>query len=106
MSLMWMPAQTTVAPLALARSAAGTSSPTGAKMIAASSGSGRRIAEAPAHSAPSSRAKLLALLVAVAGEGEDPPALVDRDLAEDVGGGAEAVEADPLRASPQSRSAR
>ena len=40
MSLMWMPAQTTVPPLALARSAAGTSAPTGAKMIAASSSSG------------------------------------------------------------------
>ena len=40
MSLMWMPAQTTVPPGASARSAAGTSAPTGAKMIAASSGSG------------------------------------------------------------------
>ena len=40
MSLMWMPAQTTTPPGAVARSAAGTSAPTGAKMIAASSGSG------------------------------------------------------------------
>jgi hypothetical protein len=36
MSLMWMPAQTTVPPLATAASAAGTSAPAGAKTIAAS----------------------------------------------------------------------
>ena len=53
---MWMPAQTTVAPFAVARSAAGTSSPTGAKMMAASSSSGAAPSESPAHSAPSSRA--------------------------------------------------
>ena len=40
MSLMWIPAQTTTPPFAVARSAAGTSAPTGAKMIAASSSSG------------------------------------------------------------------
>ena len=40
MSLMWMPAHTTDAAAPTARSAAGTSSPTGAKMIAASSSSG------------------------------------------------------------------
>ncbi len=37
---MWMPAHTTVPPLATARSAAGTSSPAGAKISAASSGCG------------------------------------------------------------------
>ena len=37
---MWMPAQTTLPPFATAASAAGTSSPAGAKMIAASSSSG------------------------------------------------------------------
>ncbi len=52
---MWMPAQTTAPPGASARSATVTSSPTGAKMIAASSSSGRS-SEPPAHSAPSSRA--------------------------------------------------
>ena len=47
MSLMWMPAQTTVAALARSRaSAAGTSAPTGAKMIAASSGSGGALVRA------------------------------------------------------------
>ena len=53
---MWMPAVTTVAPFAVARSAAGTSSPSGAKMMAASSSSGAGPSESPAHSAPSSRA--------------------------------------------------
>jgi hypothetical protein len=57
MSLMWMPPQTTVPPGATARSAAGTSAPTGAKRIAASSSSGGRSSDAPAHAAPSSRAK-------------------------------------------------
>jgi len=37
---MWMPAQTTLPPLTTLRSAATTSGPAGAKMIAASSGSG------------------------------------------------------------------
>ncbi len=40
---MWIPAQTTMPPGASARSAAGTSSPAVAKMIAASSGSGGRL---------------------------------------------------------------
>ena len=60
MSDMWIPAHTTVPPLSVARSAAGTSSPTGAKMIAASSGSGTESVAAPAHSAPSSRANVCA----------------------------------------------
>src|SRR3954462_9847420 len=107
MSLMWIPAQTTVAPLALARSATGTSSPTGAKTTAASIGSGGGSATAPAPSAPRPRGgtrpgplgaqpagDLLALAVPGAREGEHAATLVDRDLAEDVGGGAEAVEAD------------
>ncbi len=54
---MWIPPQTTVPPGASARSASGTSAPTGAKMIAASSGSGGGSSEEPAHTAPSSRAK-------------------------------------------------
>src|SRR5581483_4195875 len=55
-SLMWMPAQTTAPPRSRARSAWRTSGPTGAKMIAASSGSGGASSDAPAHTAPSSRA--------------------------------------------------
>ena len=56
MSLMWMPALTIRAPLALTRSAAVISGPSGAKTIAPSSCSGGSSPEAPAHSAPSSRA--------------------------------------------------
>jgi hypothetical protein len=44
---MWMPAHTTVPPGAMAWSAAGTSAPTGAKMIAASSGSGAARSDVP-----------------------------------------------------------
>ena len=56
MSDMWIPAQTTDPPSRTARSAAGTSSPIGAKTIAASSGSGGASDEPPAHAAPSPRA--------------------------------------------------
>ena len=80
-----------------ARSAAGTSAPTGAKMIAASSGSGGGSSEPPAQTAPSSRANACAAVVAGAGEREHLPALPARDLGDDVGGGAEAVEAEPPR---------
>jgi hypothetical protein len=51
-SLMWIPPQTTVPPGATARSAAGTSAPSGANRIAASSGSGGASPEPPDHSAP------------------------------------------------------
>ena len=54
MSLMWMPAQTTAPPFTTFRSAAGTSSPAGAKMIAASSAC--RSPAPPAHTAPIPRA--------------------------------------------------
>src|SRR6266545_1189608 len=60
MSDMWIPAQTTVPPFATAPSATGTRAPTGAKRIAASSSSGGRSSEPPAHSVPSSRAKFWA----------------------------------------------
>src|SRR3989442_1127572 len=53
---MWIPPQITAPPLSTARSAAGTSAPTGANRIAASSGSGGAASDDPAHSAPSSRA--------------------------------------------------
>ena len=46
MSLMWMPPHTTVPPRATARSASGTSAPTGAKMIAASSSTGGALVRA------------------------------------------------------------
>jgi hypothetical protein len=53
---MWIPAQTTTPPRASTCSADGTSAPTGAKTIAASSSSGGRSSEPPAHSAPRLRA--------------------------------------------------
>ena len=56
MLVMWMPAQTTVPPGASALSAAGTSSPAEAKMIAASSGSGGSCSLPPAQTAPNERA--------------------------------------------------
>src|SRR3982750_3843849 len=56
MSVMWMPAQATMPAGDTRDSASGTSAPTGAKMIAASSGSGGASVDAPAHAHPSSRA--------------------------------------------------
>src|ERR1051326_7022145 len=58
MSLMWMPAQTTLPPLTTLRSAATTSSPAGAKMIAASSGRDSDVP--PAQIAPMRFAKACA----------------------------------------------
>ncbi len=54
---MWMPAQTTRPPFRTAASAFGTSAPTGANRMAASSGSGGAASESPAQRAPSERAK-------------------------------------------------
>src|SRR5215470_9281857 len=50
-----MPAQTTTPPGFVCRSACGTSAPTGAKMTAASSGSGDCSVDEPAHPAPVAR---------------------------------------------------
>jgi len=50
------PPQTTRPPFFTARSATGTSAPTGAKMMAASSGSGGVSSDPPAQTAPSERA--------------------------------------------------
>jgi hypothetical protein len=57
---MWMPPQTTRPPFFTALRARGTSAPTGAKMMAASSGSGGLSSEPPAQAAPSERAKACA----------------------------------------------
>src|SRR5438876_831611 len=53
---MWMPPQTTRPPLRTAASARGTRSPAGAKMIAASSGSGGGASDGPAQTQPSASA--------------------------------------------------
>ena len=85
--------------------------PTGAKMIAQSSGSGGGSSEPPAQPAPSLRAKSCAGDIARPREGENVAALPAGDLRDDVRGGAEAVEAElsPLardRAANASRSVR
>ena len=49
---MWMPPQTTRPPLRIFFKAIGTRAPTGAKTIAASSGSGGAVSESPAQCAP------------------------------------------------------
>ena len=89
-------AATTTPPLRTARSAAGISAPTGAKMIAASSSSGGRSSELPVQAAPSSRANACASSSPARREGVHLPALVSCDLSDDVGGGAEAVDPEPL----------
>ena len=94
MSDMWMPPQTTRPPFLTAFSAAGTSAPTGAKMIAASSGSRRHFVRAARPDRAERAREILRRRIALAGEGEHPPALPDRHLRQDVGGGAEAVEAE------------
>ena len=112
MSLMWMPAQTTAPALGAWRAAPrqqradGREDDRGVEL-----GSGGASSEAPAHSAPELAGERLRLGVARAGEGEDLAGPGDGDLAEDVRGGAEAVEADGARrrrpgAAPGSRSAR
>src|SRR5213078_4498911 len=93
MSVMWMPAHTTVPPFTTFFSATGTSSPTGAKMIAASSGSGGAVSASPAQTAPRSSANC----VAGAREGEHTPSLVARHLRYEVARGSEPVDAEPLR---------
>ena len=92
-----MPAQTTVPPLSVAERAAGTSAPTGAKMIAASSGSGGPLVGASRPLGAELAREALAVGVARAGEREDPPTLVSRHLRDDVRRRAEAVEADATR---------
>src|SRR5215212_7155790 len=83
MSLMCMPAQTTVPPLATALRAAGTRVPTGAKLSG----------------------KLLRLFVARAGKGEDAPAFVYCYLGHDVGRGPEPVETELLGISSETQRA-
>ena len=56
MSVMWIPAHTTIPPGPVRDSASGTRRPAGAKMIAACSGAGGGSVEAPAHTQPRLRA--------------------------------------------------
>ena len=94
---MWIPAQTTRPPLRTAFSARGTKAPTGAKMMAASSGSGGACPESPAHAAPRAKAKSLRGRIARPSEGEHRAALPSGHLRQYVRGRAEAVEPQPIR---------
>ena len=98
---MWMPALITRAPRALAFSAwtiSGADRGEDDRPVELL----RRQLRGPARPLGAEAAgERLAVLIPVAGEGEDAPPFVDGDLAEDVGGGAEAVEADPLRLADQ-----
>ena len=94
---MWMPAQTTVPPGASSFSARGTSSPAGAKMIAASSSLGRRVAAAAGPGGAEAARELLRALVAGAREREHLAALVHGHLADHVRGRPEPVQAEARR---------
>ena len=71
--------------------------PTGAKMIAASSGSRWRLVGVADPFRPEARCEVLGRPVARPGEGMDALALVPRHLGHDVGRGAEAEDAEGLR---------
>ncbi len=89
-----MPPQTTRPPLRTAASALGTSAPTGANRMAASSGSGGVSSDPPAHSAPDRAGERLTGDVAGPGESEHAPPLPAADLGNDVRRSAEAIDAD------------
>ena len=72
---MWIPAQTTTPPGLTARSAAGTSAPTGAKISAASSGAGAAPRRRPPTPRPSEPASACGAGVLRPREREDPPPL-------------------------------
>ena len=102
MSLMWMPAQTTVPPGASPPARPGTSAPTGAKMSAASSGAGRRLVAAAGPCDAELARERLRGGVARAREREHRAALGERDLRDQVRRRAEAVECRASRAAPAS----
>ena len=94
MSLMWMPPQTTVPPLSTARSAAGTSAPTGREQDRRVERLGRRVVGGARPLRAELAREALRVGVARPREGEHAPALVARDLDRDVRRRAEAVEAE------------
>ncbi len=89
-----MPPQTTVPPFLTAASAAGTSPPTGAKIRAASSGSGGASVEIPGPFGAEPAGEILRRAVAWPGERKQPATLVPDHLGDDVGSGAKPVDAD------------
>ena len=83
-------------PLRTALRPAGTSDPTGAKRIAEIEFLRRRLVRAAGPDGAEPPGEVLGLCVAGAGEGIDALALMDGDLRDDMGGRAEAIEADRL----------
>ena len=92
-----MPPQTTAPPFFVAASARGTSAPTGAKISAASSGSGEGASESLRRGRAEREREFRRRLIARPHECVNALALSDRNLSDDMGGGAEAVDADRFR---------
>src|SRR5216117_3841966 len=91
-----MPPQTTIPPFASARSAAGTSGPTGAKTIAASSLSGGISSEPPAHFAPNFFAASW-LALSPGRVNAKSSALIKRNLSDQARGVTKTINAEPMR---------
>src|ERR1043165_3727704 len=85
-----MPPQTTIPPLPTALSASGTNSPAGAKMMAASSGTGGCVSETP-HRAQGF-CKFLPGRIPTPCKGVNLPSLVAGHLGDDMGRSAETVD--------------
>ena len=96
MSLMWMPAATTRPPLRTAWSAAGTSGADRREDDRRVERLRRRLVRAAGPFRAELAREILRRAIAGPGEGIDALPLVAGDLRDDVGGGAEAVEAEPL----------
>ncbi len=94
---MWMPAQITWPPRAVAASAAGTSAPAGAKISAASSGVGGEVSLPPVQWTPSRAANACAASSPGSGERVDGAALRQCDLRDQMRGRPKTVDAEPAR---------
>ena len=96
MSLMWIPAQTTRPPLRTCFNACGNQRTDGREDDRSVEFLRRLLARSAGPCASERAGEGLRLTVAVASEGEHAPALPSGDLGDDVGGGSEAVKAEPL----------
>src|SRR5437762_12524608 len=94
MSLMWIPAQTTVPPLDTAFRATGTSAPTHDRRIERL---GRGLVGAAGPVGTALEGEPPARVVAGAREREHGPSLISRDLRDDVRRPAESVQSQPVR---------
>jgi hypothetical protein len=92
-------------PLAVARNAAGTSDPTGANRIAASSGCGDGTVESPGPASPEPPREFLRLKVSRTREREHLPPLIAGDLRNDVRGSAKTINAEALGVTRHDESA-